>query len=216
MLVFQYCVKQDPYIDYHSCSGIMESIEGSKLLNFLELMGQLKHVKRTGWVMEKVENPETIAGHMYRMAVMCFLLDSDSSFGNLNKNRCIQLSLVHDMAECIVGDITPHCGVPVEEKHKRETEAMQKLSEMTGAAGESMKKLFEEYEAQETAEAKFVKELDRLDMVIQAFEYEKRDNAHGKLQEFFDSTQGKFSHPLIIKILSEVYKVRSDQLANNK
>ena len=30
------------------------------------------------------------------------------------------MSLVHDMAECIVGDITPSCPVDKEEKHKRE------------------------------------------------------------------------------------------------
>lgn len=30
------------------------------------------------------------------------------------------MALVHDIAECIVGDLTPFCGVTKEEKHKRE------------------------------------------------------------------------------------------------
>lgn len=30
------------------------------------------------------------------------------------------MALVHDMAECIAGDITPHCGVTDEEKFKLE------------------------------------------------------------------------------------------------
>ena len=30
------------------------------------------------------------------------------------------MCLVHDMAESIVGDITPHCGVSVEDKHRQE------------------------------------------------------------------------------------------------
>lgn len=34
--------------------------------------------------------------------------------------RCIKLCLVHDMAECIVGDLTPADDVPKEEKHERE------------------------------------------------------------------------------------------------
>ena len=34
--------------------------------------------------------------------------------------RCIKMALVHDLAECTVGDITPHCGVSKEEKHRRE------------------------------------------------------------------------------------------------
>ena len=33
---------------------------------------------------------------------------------------CIKLALVHDMAECIAGDITPHCGVSKEEKSAKE------------------------------------------------------------------------------------------------
>ncbi len=32
----------------------------------------------------------------------------------------MKMAIVHDLAECIVGDITPHCGVSVEEKHARE------------------------------------------------------------------------------------------------
>jgi putative hydrolase of HD superfamily len=32
----------------------------------------------------------------------------------------MKLALVHDMAECIVGDITPYCGVSKDEKHAKE------------------------------------------------------------------------------------------------
>ena len=34
--------------------------------------------------------------------------------------RCIKMSLVHDLAECIVGDITPQCGVSKDVKSQRE------------------------------------------------------------------------------------------------
>lgn len=34
--------------------------------------------------------------------------------------RCIKLALVHDMAECIVGDIAPSDNVSKAEKHRRE------------------------------------------------------------------------------------------------
>ena len=51
-------------------------------------------------------------------------------------------ALVHDLAECIVGDLTPHCGVSPEEKHRREDEAMQKIAELTGIAGDRMYDLY--------------------------------------------------------------------------
>ena len=54
--------------------------------------------------------------------------------------------------------------------------------------------LSQEYEHQETAESRFVKDLDRLDMVVQAYEYEQQERRPGFLQEFFDSTQGQYEY----------------------
>lgn len=41
-------------------------------------------MQRTGWVLRKVSDPESVADHMYRMSVMAFLADSRSG---LNKER---------------------------------------------------------------------------------------------------------------------------------
>jgi len=57
-------------------------------------------------------------------------------------SRCMQLALVHDLAECIVGDITPHCGVGPDEKQKREDKAMQELVELIGPSGTLLYDLF--------------------------------------------------------------------------
>lgn len=46
--------------------------------------------------------------------------------------------------------------------------------------------------------------MDRLDLVMQAFEYEKRDNCIKTHQEFFDSNDGKFNHPLVIDLVNEI------------
>lgn len=75
--------------------------------------------------------------------------------------------------------------------------------------------VLQEYENAESAESRFVKDLDRLDMVMQAFEYEKRDNCLLKHQEFFDSTEGKFNHPFVKKLVNEIYEQR-DELAKAK
>uniref|UniRef100_A0A8C6ZW56 HD domain containing 2 n=1 Tax=Nothoprocta perdicaria TaxID=30464 RepID=A0A8C6ZW56_NOTPE len=96
--------------------GLMAAAGARGLLQFLRLVGQLKRVPRTGWVLRKVERPESVSDHMYRMAVMA-LAAGDAS---LDKGRCVRLALVHDMAECIVGDIAPADNVPKEEKHRRE------------------------------------------------------------------------------------------------
>lgn len=44
---------------------------------------------------------------------------------------------------------------------------------------------------------------------MQAFEYEKRDDCLLKHQEFFDSTEGKFNHPFVKKLVNEIYEQRN-------
>lgn len=48
----------------------------------------------------------------------------------------------------------------------------------------------QEYETQSSPEARLVKEFDLLEMILQAYEYEELEGAPGRLQEFFDSTNG--------------------------
>ncbi|XP_003700151.2 5'-deoxynucleotidase HDDC2 isoform X1 [Megachile rotundata] len=173
----------------------------TNLQEFMELLGRLKHMKRTGWVIRNIPDPETIAGHMYRMAMLSFLVDNEE---NLDKVKIMQMALIHDLAECIVGDITPHCGIPPDEKHRLEDEAMEDICKLLGNKGPMILEMFREYEKQESAEAKYVKDLDRLDLIMQAFEYEKREKIPGQLEEFFVATNGKIRHPFINKVATEI------------
>ena len=53
---------------------------------------------------------------------------------------------------------------------------------------------FERYEEQNSndQDAKLTKDLDKFDMIMQAFEYEEKSKKGPFLQDFFDSTQGFF------------------------
>lgn len=145
---------------------------------------------------------------MYRMAMLSFLIPEAS---NLDREKCMKLALIHDLAEAIVGDITPYCGVDRDEKRRREHKAMVEISSLVPKMnGDEIFKLFEEYEGQETAEALWVKDCDRYDMVQQAFEYEKRDEAPMKHQEFFESTKGKFQNPFFVNLVEELNKQREE------
>ncbi|XP_053972810.1 5'-deoxynucleotidase HDDC2-like isoform X2 [Hylaeus volcanicus] len=168
-------------------------------------------MKRTGWVIRNISDPETIAGHMYRMAMLSFLVDNKD---NLDKVKIMQMALIHDLAECIVGDITPHDGIPPDVKHRLEDEAMEDICKLLGDKGPMILEMFREYEKQESPEAKYVKDLDRLDLIMQAYEYEKRDNVPGALEEFFATTNGKIRHPFINQIASEITS-RRDALSRD-
>eukprot|EP00794_Sanderia_malayensis_P012264 gene12265-13529_t len=174
-------------------------MSGKNVLEFLMLVGQLKNVKRTGWINHEVKSPESVADHMYRMAIMTFLLKNDNK--EIDSTRCLKLAVVHDLAECIVGDITPSDPMGKEEKHRREKQAMEHLASLVSMeVGSELQELYEvsacsflEYENQATDEARAVKDLDRFEMILQAFEYEKAESRFGDLQDFFNSTKGRFT-----------------------
>ncbi|KAL4217609.1 HD domain-containing protein 2 [Mactra antiquata] len=179
----------------------------TKLFEFFSLIGQLKRVQRTGWVLRKVSDPESVADHMYRMAMMSFLVDGKSG---LNKERCIKLALVHDMAESIVGDIAPSDCIDKQEKHRREKTAMTHITSLVKEdIGSELMSLWMEYEDQKTVESHFVKDLDKFDMIFQAYEYEQLDSKPGFLQEFFDTTDGKFKTETVQDWATELQRIRS-------
>jgi putative hydrolase of HD superfamily len=60
-----------------------------------------------------------------------------------------------------------------------------------------------------------VKDLDRFDMILTAFEYERHGRSQpGKTQEFFDTTRGKFHSQVVKDLVSELYKQREEFLVD--
>ncbi|XP_076021381.1 5'-deoxynucleotidase HDDC2 isoform X2 [Genypterus blacodes] len=147
---------------------------------------------------------------MYRMAMMSLTITDPT----VDKERCIKMALVHDMAECIVGDIAPSDNVSKEEKHRREEEAMKHLTgPLPPSLSQELYGLWEEYESQSSAEARLVKEFDLLEMILQAHEYEELEGKPGRLQEFFDSTNGRFHHPDVLQLVGSLYEERRRHIA---
>ncbi|TNN35737.1 HD domain-containing protein 2 [Liparis tanakae] len=168
----------------------MEATAGmSNMLQFMKLIGQLKRVPRTGWVYRNVQKPESVSDHMYRMAVMSLTITDPT----VDKSRCIKLALVHDMAECIVGDIAPPDNISKAEKHRREEasltspyEAMRHLASLLPEGlQQEMYGLWEEYETQSSPEAQLVKQFDLLEMILQA-----HDEEIGELGRVFTASHG--------------------------
>ncbi|CAL8394771.1 unnamed protein product [Arctogadus glacialis] len=176
----------------------LSTAESMNLLQFLKLVGQLKRVPRTGWVYRHVKQPESVSDHMYRMSIMAMTITDPK----INKERCMKIALVHDMAESIVGDIAPMDKVSKEEKHRREKEAMTTLTDLLqGGLKNEIYGLWEEYESQSSPEARLVKDFDLAEMILQAHEYEELEETPGRLQGFFDSTEGRFRHPDVIQLV---------------
>ncbi|GJZ60666.1 HD domain-containing protein 2, partial [Tanacetum coccineum] len=141
--------------------------------------------KRKGWVNHDIKGPESIADHMYRMAIMALIADD---LPGINRERCIKIAIVHDIAEAIVGDITPSDGVPKAEKSRLEQAALKEMCNVLGGGmrAQEIQELWREYEDNASLEANLVKDFDKVEMILQALEYETEHNK--VLDEFFLST----------------------------
>eukprot|EP01127_Copromyxa_protea_P004262 TRINITY_DN14142_c0_g1_i1.p1 TRINITY_DN14142_c0_g1~~TRINITY_DN14142_c0_g1_i1.p1 ORF type:complete len:199 (-),score=54.05 TRINITY_DN14142_c0_g1_i1:8-604(-) len=189
-------------------------VDTGKVLAFLRICYRLKTTKRTGWVMKGVNQPESISDHMYMASLMAWCITDPT----VNKDRCIKMAFVHDLAESIVGDIVPHdTRVTPEQKHEMEKAAMLELGQTLGIeeVGKEFYDLWMEYEKQETPESHVVKQLDKFEMIFQANEYEKAEEDKN-LQGFFDSTEGVFKHGEISQWDVLLRKEREERLASKE
>ncbi|KAJ2387803.1 hypothetical protein GGI05_003979 [Coemansia sp. RSA 2603] len=181
----------------------------SSVVSFLSIVEKLKRTKRTGWINNGIKGPESIADHMYRMGIMAMLVDDSA----LDRNKCIKMAIVHDLAEALVGDITPYDGVSKEQKRALEQSGMQQIVETLGntAQAQEIAALWQEYEDDVTDEAHLVHDLDKCEMIQQAMEYEHSDQT--QLESFFASTRGIFRHPQVQSWVDEIQRRRLTKIS---
>ncbi|KAI1259753.1 HD domain-containing protein [Xylariaceae sp. FL1019] len=158
-------------------------------ISYFHLLERLKTNKREGWRRFGIERGESISDHMYRMSLMSMLCPP-SLAPKLDLFKCMKMCLIHDMAESLVGDITPVDGVAKPEKSRREAESMDYISKNLlgkvygGLAGEEIRAIWQEYEDSETLDSHYVHDLDKVELLAQMVEYEKRSNKALDLGEF--------------------------------
>ena len=152
----------------------------------------LKHLSRAGWLRVGIDSPETVASHSWGMAWLVLRLCPST----LDRGRCLALAIIHDLPEVRVGDLTPHDGVSKSTKHALETEAAATLL----ADRPDLLALVGEYTARATPEAQFVRDLDKLDMALQALVYADQADT----REFVESALQSARSPQIRALISQV------------
>lgn len=143
-----------------------------KIIDFAKYIGKLKQTKRIGWKNFKVPESESVAEHSFRVAVLAMVLAPKFK---LDVEKVVKMAIVHDVGEAIVGDIVKQYGekmIPnIKQIRKNEEKALKKIFSLIN--GTEYIKLYQEYEGMKTKESLFVKQIDRLEFMMQALEFEK-------------------------------------------
>ena len=145
-----------------------------KVINYYILCNKLKDVVRTGWKDWNVERErvESIAEHIYGVQMLAIAMKSEYNY-DIDIYKVIYMLAIHELGETIIGDLTLF-QIDKKEKEKIEHDAVHKiLSELLD--GETIEKLFLEFDAKETAEARFAYQCDKLECDIQSKIYDEQE-----------------------------------------
>lgn len=173
------------------------------LSGYFRLM-RLKRLFRQGWLKRGLPSElcESVAEHSFGTALLALLVagrgGSEGAWGGVDPPRAALLALVHELGEAYAGDITPVDGVSPEDKA-----ALERASILRALDGHPdadwFLSMWEEFEEGSSLEARFVRQLDRLEMGLQAALQEAE--GYPGMGEFFDSARRTVLEPRLRAML---------------
>src|SRR3989338_871968 len=172
------------------------------ILDFFHTSINLKKIPRQGWIDKlSIDKPESVADHIFSMAIMGMIF---SDLENHNTGKILKMILLHDLAESATGDITPE-QISKEEKTILENNTMKKiLNDLPLSLQKQYDVIWEEYQSNNSKEAKIVHQLDKLEMALQAKIYSNEGHSKEKLNSFFNSARNEINDPKLLELFTEI------------
>lgn len=177
--------------------------------SFFEAITALEGLKkrlRAGWIKRGVKNAESVADHSWRTGLMAYMLAPEG----YDKQKMLIMALIHDATEIFGEDYTPIDKITKEEKEKKERETAEKYFNLLPKNRQKeFRELWEEFEERITKEAQFVKQIEILEMLFQALEYETEGNFKQDLTEWLEYEKNNRKvewHPALKPYFDEIDK----------
>lgn len=189
----------------------LEDRQKSDLVSFFHVVCNLKKVRRSGWIRKaNISSPESVADHSYSMCMMCMVL---SEILNLDTEHVMKMANLHDLAESMVGDNTPDM-ISHDEKINQEDKAMRGIFfKLPDNLHKKYLAIWNEYIENKTVSSKFVHNIDKLEMAVQAKSYELDGYSKQSLQVFL-STALEYISQDKIELVSEIVETLKDDSKN--
>lgn len=156
--------------------------ELSAVAGLMYEFGLLKRYKRTGWLVAGVRDPESIADHSFRTAVLAGVI---AKLEGGNPERAAFMSLFHDTQETRITDI-PYIGKRYLKAAPNEEVTADQIRGLPGEVAEMVGGAVAEYEEKASLEAVCARDADKLECLIQAVEYREQGNQN--VQPWIDSS----------------------------
>lgn len=134
-----------------------------RVFDFVKEIDKMKTVLRRSLIYDGSKR-EDDAEHSWHLAMMAILFEKYAPFP-LNMEKILKMTLVHDLVEVYAGDTFAYDVVGYSDKAEREKKAADKLFSLCPEA-KALRALWEEFDAEETNDAKYAASLDRIQPFI--------------------------------------------------
>lgn len=148
------------------------------IAKFLYEMGQLKRVKRSGWWVAGIKDPESVAEHCHRTAIIGYVL---ANMEGADPGKTALICLFHDALEARINDM--HKLGRKYSKFDKKLATTEQVSRLPmGISKELLRLLLDGG----SPEAKIADDADNLECLVQAREYISQ--GYGNAQEWVDTS----------------------------
>lgn len=142
----------------------------SQQINFITEIDKLKKVLRQTWLMD-ASRQETVAEHSWHITIMAILLVEYANVPEIDLLKVVKMLLIHDLVEINAGDTFLYDKTAKEHQLEREQIAAKQIFGLLPIKEkDAFKKIWYEFEANNTPEAQFARTIDALQPVLQAFQ----------------------------------------------
>ena len=162
----------------------------------------LKTIHRQGWKEKlQINYPESVADHSYSVSIMSMIL---ADLEGLNTEKIIRMALLHDLAESVIGDLTPD-NIKNDDKITKENKAMKIiLTNLPSKIKKSYLEIWDDYQNNSSQESNLLHDIDKLEMAFQAKFYQKKGIPKEKLATFYETAKIGIKNKNLRNILSNI------------
>lgn len=146
-----------------------------RVVSLLRQADRLESFPRSGYVLSRVPQPESVAAHAYGVCLASLLL-ADAVLSrpeppSLDRGLVLEMAVLHDLSEAITTDIPAPIKKMLGRDHVKAAER-RAADKLLSPFGERYSAVLERYEATSCLESRVVHAADRVQMFVKVLQYE--------------------------------------------
>ena len=149
-------------------------------VNFFAEAGLLKMIKRSGWWVAGIKDPESVAEHSFRCAIIGYYI---AHMEKADPFKVLLMALFNDMHEARINDLHKMGHHYIDFREAENKVFKDQVGPLDAGVKDQLGEMRKEYDSQKTKESLVARDADILECLLQAKEY--HDQGHKKAEKFF-------------------------------